>query len=380
MSHPLSSQRHLFDIPRDVAYFNCGYMSPLLRSAVEVGREAIQRKAYPWAVTPPAFFAELVEARGLFASLLGATADDIAVIPSASYGMAVAARNLPLATGQRVLMLQEDFPSLVYPWQARCEAVGAEAVLLTRPVDHDWTRVVLEAIDQRTAVAALPICHWTDGALLDLPRIASRLREVGAALALDATQSIGVMPFDVSSAKPDFLVAPTYKWLLGPYSMGFMYVDPRWHQGEPIEHNWIAREGSEDFGGLVRYRSGFQPGARRFDVGEPSNFALLPVAIEGLRQLHAWGVERIYPSVSRLASEIVAQLAPLGLQAVPDGLRAGHYLGLRRAGGLPPGLGARLAAQGVWLSVRGDALRITPHLYNDQHDIDRLVDALSPML
>lgn len=380
MSPILPSQRHLFDIPRDVAYFNCGYMSPLLRSAVEVGREAIQRKAHPWAVTPPAFFAELVEARSLFAGLIGATPDDIAMIPSASYGMAVAARNLPVAAGQRVLMLDEGFPSLVYAWLARCEGVGAEAVLLPRPADHDWTRVVLEAIDERTAVAALPVCHWTDGALLDLPRIAGRLREVGAALALDATQSIGVMPFDVSSAKPDFLVAPTYKWLLGPYSMGFMYVDPKWHLGEPIEHNWIAREGSEDFGGLVRYRSGFQPGARRYDVGEPSNFALLPVVIEGLKQLHAWGTDRIYASASQLASEIAERLAPLGLQAVPDGLRAGHYLGLRRAGGLPPGLGAQLAARGIWLSVRGDALRITPHLYNDQHDIDRLVAALSPLL
>lgn len=380
MSPTLPSQRHLFDIPREVAYFNCAYMSPLLRTAVDVGREAIQRKAYPWSVTPPAFFTELVEARNLFAGLIGASADDIALIPSASYGMAVAARNLPVAAGQRVLMLDEGFPSLVYAWLARCEAVGAEPVLLPRPADHDWTRVVLEAIDERTALAALPVCHWTDGALLDLRRIGARLREVGAALALDATQSIGVMPFDAARVRPDFLVAPTYKWLLGPYSMGFMYVDPKWHGGEPIEHNWIAREGSEDFSGLVKYRAGFQPGARRYDVGEPSNFGLLPVAIEGLKQLHAWGVERIYASTSRLASTIAEQLAPLGLKAVPDGLRAGHYLGLRRAGGLPPGLGAALSGQGIWLSVRGDALRITPHLYNDQHDINRLVAALSPLL
>lgn len=380
MSPTLPSQRHLFDIPRDVAYFNCGYMSPLLRTAVEAGREAMLRKAYPWSLTPPDFFPELQQLRELFGALLGATPDDVAIVPSVSYGMAIAARNLPVGPGQRVLMLDGDFPSVVYAWQARCAAAGAAAVLLPRPEDHDWTRVVLEAIDDRTAVAALPACHWTDGALLDLVPIADRLREVGATLAVDATQSLGVMPFDLKAVRPDFLAAAAYKWLLGPYSVGFLYLDPRWHGGEPIEYSWMAREGSEDFGGLVRYRDGFQPGARRFDVGEPSNFALLPVAIEGLRQLHAWGVERIYTSVSRLAWEIAERLAPLGLQAVPDGLRAGHYLGLRSAGGLPPGLGAQLSAQGIWVSLRGDALRITPHLYNDRYDIDRLVGALSPLL
>lgn len=376
----LASQRHLFDIPREVAYFNCAYMSPLLRHAVEVGRGAIQRKAYPWMLTPPQFFSELEVGRELFGRLVGATANDVAVIPAASYGMAVAARNLPVRRGQRVLMLDGGFPSVIYAWQARCRAEGAEAVILPRPEDHDWTRVVLEAIDQRTAVAALPVIHWTDGAMLDLARIGARLREVGAALALDVTQSLGVMPFSVADARPDFVVAPAYKWLLGPYSTGFMYVDPKWHQGEPIEHNWIARKGSEDFGGLVRYRDEFQPGARRFDVGEPSNFALLPVAIEGLRQLLEWGVDRIYPSVSRLASSIAEQVAPLGLLPVPAPFRAGHYLGFRRAGGLPEGLGARLGAQGIWLSVRGDALRVTPHLYNDSHDIDRLVTALRDAL
>src|SRR3990167_3499689 len=217
MSPILPSQRHLFDIPRAVAYFNCGYMSPLLRTAVEAGREAIQRKAYPWTLTPPDFFRELQQLRELFGALLGTTPDDVAVVPSVSYGMAIAARNLPVGPGQRVVMLDGDFPSVVYAWQARCAAAGAEAVLLPRPEDHDWTRVVLEAIDDRTAVAALPACHWTDGALLDLVQIGDRLREVGATLAVDTTQSLGVMPFDLKAVRPDFLAAAAYKWLLGPY-------------------------------------------------------------------------------------------------------------------------------------------------------------------
>ncbi len=373
----LPCQRHLFDIPREVAYFNCGYMSPLLRASVEAGDQALRRKAHPWHLSPPDFFRWMDEARGAFAEVLGSTADDVALVPSVSYGLAVAARNLPLARGQRVVMLEEGFPSVIYTWRERAREVGAEVVMVPRPADDDWTSAVLAAIDDRTALAALPVCHWTDGALLDLAAIGDRLREVGATLAVDATQSLGIMPFDLVRVRPDFLAAAAYKWLLGPYSIGFLYVDPRWHGGRPIEHNWIAREGSEDFTALVRYRDQYQPGARRFDVGEPSNFALLPVAVVALRQLVAWGVPALYDTVSALARTVAERAEGFGLRAVPADRRAGHYLGLRAPGGLPEGLGGRLADAGVFVSVRGNALRVTPHVYNDEADLDRFFGALA---
>ena len=210
----LPSQRHLFDIPEAVAYLNCAYMSPLLRRVTEAGQRAVTRKAHPWDITPADFFSEVEEARRLFAAVLGggATAEDIAIVPAASYGMAVACANVPLARGQTVLLLDEEFPSVILPWRQRAQEVGATAVLLPRPTDDDWTRVILEAIDRRTAVAALPALHWTDGALIDLPRVAARLREVGAALAVDATQSLGAMPFPLAHVQPDFLAAASYKW------------------------------------------------------------------------------------------------------------------------------------------------------------------------
>ena len=371
-------QRHLFDIPAEVAYLNCAYMSPLPWASVEAGRNAIARKARPWTIAPPDFFSDPETARNLFARVLGppATRDDVAIVPAASYGMAVACRNLPLREGQRVLLLDEEFPSTIYGWWARAEETGAEAVLLPRPVDDDWTRVVLQAIDDRTAVAALPVCHWTDGGLLDLARIGARLREVGAALVVDATQSLGAMPLDLGAVRPDFLVAAGYKWLLCPYSVGFLYVAPHRREGQPIEYNWIAREGSEDFAGLVRYRDGFQPGARRYDVGEMSNFGLLPAAIASLRQILVWNVPGIYHTLSARGAEIAARAADLGLNAVPADRRAGHYLGLRFPRGIPAGLPARLAEAKVYASVRGTALRVTPHLWNTDEDVERLFQVL----
>ena len=368
--------RESFDIPPDIAYLNCGYMSPLSLAVREAGRKAVDRKGRPWLIAPQDFFESVETPRALFAGLLGTPADDIALIPSASYGMAIAALNLPVGPGQRVLLLDEEFPSTFYAWQERARAAGAEAVRLPRPADDDWTRVVLEAIDQRTAVAALPNCHWTDGGLLDLARIRDALDAVGAALVLDVTQSLGALPLDLARVRPDFLVAACYKWLLGPYSTGFLYVAPRWHEGRPLEYNWMSREGSEDFSRLVDYRDGFRAGARRYDMGEPSNFALMPMVSEALRQIREWTVPLIQRELADYCEAIVRAVEPLGFRAVAPDRRAGHYLGLRHPEGIPAGLGGRLAAEGIFVSVRGPSLRITPHRYNDAADRERLVEAL----
>jgi selenocysteine lyase/cysteine desulfurase len=239
---------------------------------------------------------------------------------------------------------------------------------------------VLEAIDERTAVAALPALHWTDGALIDLPRVATRLREVGAALVVDATQSLGAMPFPLSAVRPDFLVAAAYKWLLGPYSVGFLYVAPQHQQGRPVEYNWITQVGSQDFTALTNYAREpvLQPGARRFDVGETSNFALMPMAIAALDQILEWGVPHIAETIAALTDRLVAGAATLGLQAVPAALRAPHYVGLRFPGGVPSELPHRLAAARVYASIRSrGALRVSPHVYNTEADIDRLIGAIA---
>jgi len=371
----IPSQRHLFDLPREVAYLNCAYMSPLMNAVVDAGRAGLARKTQPWLIKSADFFATPERARGLFARLIGAEAGDIATVPAASYGLAVAAANLPVRRGQSIVLLQDQFPSNVYPWRQLAADSGAEVVVVPRRQDG-WTAGVLEAVDDRTAIVALPHCHWTDGAIVDLVAVSRRCKEAGAALALDLTQSAGALPFDAKVVDPDFAVAACYKWLMGPYSIGFLYVAPRHQAGRPLEHNWIARAGSEDFSRLIDYRMDFQPGARRFDVGEGANFALLPGAIAALERILEWGVEEIAATLAAKTEAISARVEKLGLLASPRGQRAGHFLGLRFPGGLPKSLLERLADENVFLSVRGDSLRVTPHLYNDEEDADRLVAAL----
>ncbi len=373
-------QRHLFDIPDEIAYLNCAYISPLAKSVKQAGLAGVARKSEPWRIVPPDFFTESERARSLFARLIGASAEDVALVPSASYGLAVAMANLPIERDQHIIVVQDQFPSNVYPWRELARERGAHVITVARPEDNDWTTAISGYIDERAKIVTLANCHWTDGSLIDLVAVGARCREVGAALVLDVTQSLGAMPFDVGAVQPDYLACATYKWLLGPYSMGFCYVAPHRQEGRPIEHNWIDRKNSEDFAGLVAYRDEYQPGARRYDVGERSNFALMPMVIAALEQILAWGVDEIAETLGDRNAAIAQRATGLGMSSVPGHLRAGHFLGLRFAQGVPTGLAERLAAKNVFVSVRGDSMRVTPHLWVNDGDVDRLFEVMEAAL
>jgi selenocysteine lyase/cysteine desulfurase len=372
----LGSKRDLFEIPEDIVYLNCAYMSPQLRPAREVGEKAISRKSRPWEITPDDFFEDAEEIRALFARLVGGDADGVAIIPSVSYGISVAAANVPVREGEKIVILEDQFPSNVYAWGGLAEQSGARLVTLPRPEDLDWTRALLEEIDTDTAVVAVPNCHWTDGSLVDLASVGESVREAGAALVVDAIQSLGAHPFDVSEVRPDFLVAASYKWLLGPYGVGYMYVGEEYREGKPIEHNWINRRGSQDFSGLVDYQDAFQPGARRYDVGERSNFALLPMAAEALRQLIDWGVENVSETIGTLTDLVEERAGALGIVTIPKESRARHMIGLMLGPDAPDDLATRLTTHNVYVSVRGPSVRVSPHLYNTESDVYRLFDVL----
>jgi selenocysteine lyase/cysteine desulfurase len=301
-------------------------------------------------------------------------------VPSVSYGIAVAAANVDVREGQKILILEDQFPSNVYPWRELAARSGAKLVTVPRPADLDWASAILEHLDERTAVAAVPNCHWTDGSLVDLARVGGRAREAGAALVVDGIQSLGAHPFDVREVRPDFLVASAYKWLLGPYGVGFLYAGEEWREGAPIEHNWINRRGSEDFAQLVDYEDTFQPGARRYDVGERSNFVLLPMANEALRQLLDWGVENVSETIGSLTDLIEEEAKGRGIEVIPAKRRARHMIGLRLGSRVPEDLAARLAGENVFVSVRGESVRVSPHLYNTERDVERFFEVLERVI
>jgi selenocysteine lyase/cysteine desulfurase len=370
----IDCQRALFDIPEGTAYLDCAKMSPLSRAAIAAGRRGLERKAHPWNVKAEHFFDESEEVRGLFARLIGASADDVAIIPSVSYGMATVMANVPVAAGQKIVTLADDFPSGILASRALARRAEASVVRVERPQAGDWTSAVLEAIDRDTALVVAPHTHWVCGTMIDLEAIGRRCRSVGAALVLDTTQSTGALPLDLASVDPDYLIATSYKWLMGPYSLGFLYVAPRHQLGRPLEEAWIVRRGAQDFRSLSRYEEEFAVGARRFDMGERANFALLPVAGAAIGQLLEWGVGNIADSLGAMTARIEARL--IEREVTGQQGRAPHFLSVRFPGGLPEGIEGRLAAADVHVSIRGERMRITPHLYNHQGDVERLLKAL----
>ena len=373
----LGSQREAFSVPSDIAYFNTASLAPQLNSVRTAGEAALERRGRPWSISPEDWFTDVERLRILYGRVIGADADGVALVPATSYGFAVAARNLPLSQGQRVLVLAEEYPSGIYTWRAATRAVGAEIVTVDRRPGQSWAEAILSVLDERVAVVSVPNVHWTDGALVDLAAVSTRCREIRARLVIDGSQSIGAMPLDVATLRPDFVVCVGYKWLLGPFGVGYLYVAPEHREGEPLEQNWIVRDGSEDFARLVDYRDDYQPGARRFDVGQRTKFELLPMAIAALEQLHTWQIPRVAATLSNLTTAIASTATELGLDPKASDQRGPHMLGVRLPASVRSTILPALAAVNCFAAVRGESLRIAPHLHITDADSERLRDALT---
>jgi len=372
----IPNQRHLFDIPDDVAYLNTAYMSPLMHSVVSAMQAGVQTKVQPWTFKPDDFFSVSETARTLAARVFGTASHNVAMVNSVSYGIQTAANNLPLEASQEILVLDAQFPSNIYPWRDLAARQGGSVRTLSYPEDGTWTDAVLDAISQSTAIIATAHMHWANGEVLDLKAVRAAADKVGAALVLDLTQSLGALPFNADEIKPDFAVAASYKWMMGPYTSAFLYVDPKWQAGRPMEFNWMNRKGSQNFSKLTDYVDEYQPGALRYDMGEKANPALLGGVSAALTQVLDWGIDNIAESLRVKTDHLAAELTVIGLAPMGPEIRSPHYLGVAFPKAPPADILARLAAENIFVSIRGDFMRVTPHLFITDADMARFIDRL----
>ena len=294
----LPCQKDQFDIEDHIHYLNCAYMSPLMKKVEEAGHRAVALKARPYQIKPVDFFSHTNHLKATFAQLIHAEHPDrIALIPSASYGIATVANNLRLKPGDNIVMLEEQFPSNYYIWERICKEQQGHIKIVAAPDSENrseaWNEAILAAIDEKTALVAMSHVHWADGTWFDLEAIRAKSKQHDALLVIDGTQSVGALPFDIKKIQPDALICAAYKWLMGPYSIGYAYYGSYFDHGTPIEENWINRLHSQDFQHLVNYQKDYQPMAWRYSVGEQSNFILVPMAQAALEQLLKWGQENI---------------------------------------------------------------------------------------
>ncbi len=387
---PLTCQRSLFSIPEGQCYLNSAYMGPLPRPVRQAGVEALAARAVPIGLTSREFFEPAERARKLCAQLVNADPERVAFVPTASYATAIVAKNVQPRAGQNVVMLGDSFPSNVYPWRnwrgrhVDMRAVAAPDVPWTSAAGASraaaWNEAVLRAIDASTALVAVEPAHWTDGTLFDLEAIGARCREVGAVFVVDATQTVGAAPFDVERVRPDALVVHCYKAMLANYGLGFAVFGDRFLQASPLEESWLMRSGSENFARLIDYEDAYAPGMRRFDTSLRANPVLIDMLEAACRLLIEWQPGRIREYLLAIERPAVERLRSLGFSVADEHERAANLFGVKLPGGLDPGACSRhLLARDIHVSVRGSSVRVSPHVYNDERDLEMLVRALADL-
>lgn len=380
----LTCQKDLFNLSNELIYLNCAYMSPLLKSVEEAGIEGVRKRRNPALdITPQDFFTHSKQLKALFAQLVNEpNSQRIAIHPAVSYGTAIVAKNIDCKAGQNIIVAEEQFPSNVYAWRTLAKQKDLK-IKTIKPNNEslergkDWNSRLLEAIDKDTVLVALPHFHWADGTRFDLVAIRKRTREVGALLVIDGTQSVGAYPFDIQEIQPDALFCSAYKWLFCAYTTCLSYFGEYFDGKMPLEETWLGRKESEYFNKLVEYQDDYQDFAVRYDMGGRANPALQAMAIAALKQILAWGTTNIQTYLNHLTTPLFDALVQMGYLIEKEEYRSSHLFGIR----LPKhiemeSVKASFAKHRISVSFRGTAIRVAPHVYNDENEINTIIKAL----
>lgn len=378
----MKCQKSKFNLTGKKVYLNCAYMSPMLKKVEKAGIKGIHFQRKPDKIMPEHFFKNIEEIKGSFAQLINCkNPDRIAYVPAASYGLANVTNNIKLERGESVVVVGDQFPSNVYPWMNLTKKYDGELKFIKKQNSSErqgkqWNDDILSAIDKKTKVVSMGIVHWADGTIYDMKKIREKTRQNNALLIIDGTQSIGSMPFDVDDVQPDALVCAGYKWLMGPYGSGLSYFGEFFDDGKPIEESWINRKGSEDFSNLINYQKEYAKFAKRYSVGQQSNFINVDMLNEGIKQINKWGVDNIYNYIKNISSKYFEMLDRSKVWYEEEDYRAGHLFGLKPKKNLKKIL-KKIREKNIYISLRGDVIRVSPSVYNTEKDILKLFECVS---
>jgi selenocysteine lyase/cysteine desulfurase len=362
-----------------VAYLDAASQGPLPLAASRAGREALLLKERPYRISSATYVSAVAEVRALAARLLGAREESVALVTGAGQVVNAVARGLDLGEGDEVLLARHEFPSNDLPWRwlAR-RGVRVRVVEPDAPSGAVSAARLAAEVGPRTRVVAFSHVSYLHGGRIDPGPVVDAARRAGAVTVVDGSQAAGALPFDFGASGIDVYAASGYKFLLGPYGTGLGLFSPAVLDRLAVgDVNWWSVVGS-DYHRYLPTDVVLKPGAQRYDAHEPASFNnLLPFA-ESLRLLLEATPALAESHARALGDRLLASL-PAGFEPaspLEPGARS-HILCLR-AGSTPETVAAqdRLRAAKVWTALRGDRIRVSPHLYSGPEDIDRLVAAL----
>ncbi|SNR16413.1 aminotransferase class V-fold PLP-dependent enzyme [Tenacibaculum jejuense] len=375
----LTNQKHLFDLPEDVTYLNIASLSPSFKSIEEAGLRAVKEKSRPYLIPSSDFFNPVTELKKLFAQLINVNDyNRIANIPSVSYGLATIAHNISLKENSEIVLIEEQFPSNYYVWEKLAKKYNAKLKIVQQEINGKlWNEAILNAINVNTGLIALGNIHWANGTIFDLKAIRKKTRQHDALLIIDGSQSIGALPFSVKEIQPDAMVCAGYKWLFGPYGCGYAYFGSYFDNGNPIEENWANRLGSENLTNLTNYESNYKALANRYSVGEHGSFIYIQMQIAAITQLLKWKASDIQDYCHKITVSSVNQLKKAGCEIEEDTYRAKHLFGIKLPESVnKKALKEKLTREKIFVSFRGDYIRISCHLYNTEAHFEKLTKCI----
>ncbi|WP_435415911.1 aminotransferase class V-fold PLP-dependent enzyme [Polaribacter aestuariivivens] len=383
----LPNQKYLFSLPEEITYLNIAAQSPSMKAVEKAGIDGVLEKSHPYKIVGDSYFEPVKEVKKLFSELINV--DDynrIANIPSASYGLATVANNIQLQKDDEILLVESQFPSNYYVWEKLATKYDAKLTIVSMPKStenrgENWNEAILNSISNKTAVVALGNIHWANGTLFDLKSIRKKTTKNNALLIIDGSQSIGAVPFSVQEIQPDALICAGYKWLFGPYGCGYAYFGEYFDNGIPLEENWSNRLHSENMTGLTAYQPEYKSLANRYSVGEHASFIHIKMQIEALKQVLIWTPNAIQNYCKEITADAVLKLKELGCFVEDDNYRTHHLFGVE----LPKELNidelkSKLKAANIFVSFRGNYIRLSCHLYNTKEDFEKLVNCISACL
>jgi selenocysteine lyase/cysteine desulfurase len=373
--------RAAMPVARRWAYLDHAAMSPLPQPTAETFQkwlsEAVETGNPVW----PSWVKSVERMRAAAAEMIGAHPEEIALIGNTTAGISLVAEGLDWRPGDNVVTLADEFPSNVYPW-FNLQSLGVEtrrvATEMSGRLDFDK---LAAACDDRTRIVTVSWIGFATGYRHDVKQIASIAHENGALMFLDAIQGLGVFPLDVNETGIDFLAADGHKWMLGPEGAGIAYIR-REHLEKlhPIGPGWHSVMPGQDY---THIELNLRPTAARYEGGSQNNAGMLALGAS-LELLTGLGIESLAASVLDITDRACERLREIGATIVSD-RRPDHRDGEQRSGIVAfemfgkdaMALKRHAMRREVVFGVRAGRLRISPHAYNNEEDLDRLIGALA---
>jgi selenocysteine lyase/cysteine desulfurase len=364
-----------------VVYLDCAYQGPFPRVTVERLHQAIELKTHPDRLKAPEYFGLPQRVRTRLARLIGADPEEIALTNSATQGIGIVAAGLALGGGDEVVVASSNFPANLFTWiHLRRKGVTVKVVPAVGG-EVTWEQVAA-ALSPRTRVLALDWVDYSTGYKIDLAAFGSLVHARGGIFVLDATQGVGALELNLRETPVDVLACAAYKWLLGPYGTGFAYVRRAlWDKLDLPVINWYSVAGAEDFDSLPHSEFSLIHDARVFDVGETGNFINLHGLEASLEFVEDVTIQTVHNHCLRLIHRLAEGLRAQGyfLSAAAQPGHESTILGFRASTGEATAkLHQELLANHIAVSMRQGVIRVSPYLYNDDVDIDRLLEISRP--